>query len=93
MSDCHAETGSVDWDLENFFNYYSLVKTVSNSVSANRFAWWICADSAEDAATLAIDKLDDRESMWSIFSSQAVAKRELDRSRFDALFASRSEDA
>lgn len=92
VPDRHAETGCVDWDLENFFIYHSLVRAVSGCVVANRFAWWIAADLTTDSATLAINELDDPETLWGLFSRLTVAERTLDRARFDELFSSRAID-
>ena len=92
VADRHAETGLVDWDLENFVEFHALVQAVSSRVGAKKFAWWLSADSAEDSDVLAIDKLNDPETLWGIFSGLATAERPLDRTRFDALFASSSSE-
>lgn len=87
VPDRHAETGCLGWDLENFFSYYSLVRTVSRTVSAKRFAWWISPDSTDDSAALAIGELDNPETLWGLFSRLTVADRALNRTRFDQQFS------
>ncbi len=87
VQDHLAETGSFDWDVENFFVYRALVKAVCRTVRATRFAWWICANRPDASEALEIGALDDIEALWDIFKRSANPDRNAARAKFEAAFA------
>ena len=87
VQDHLAETGSFDWDVENFFGYRALVKAISRSVGASRFAWRICAEGADPSEALEIGALDDIEALWGLFKRSANPDRSAARAKFEAAFA------
>ena len=69
--------------------YRALVKAVIGAMDADRVAWRMFAYDTADEEAIAVDKLDDPETLWGIFGELTMANRNLDRAKFDAMMKSK----